>query len=108
MAITKEPARIPTGDLDTDRAIDVVRSSIGSMLREPIMTARTFLVTLVDATTLVTKHGLGRRLVTFSLTPVKGATTPGQVDWIAGDDTTEVRLQANGYGATVTAILTVY
>jgi hypothetical protein len=96
-----DPLRLTTGDLDVDRALDEVRRSLQSVARDPYINGRDVAVTLPDATAVVVQHGLGRTMVGYSQSPVKGAVTVGMVQETARD-ARSVTLTATGYGATVT------
>jgi hypothetical protein len=105
----REPARIPVGDRDVERALDEHRNSIIALARDPFINARTIEVTLPDATTVRVRHKLGRAFTNFVLSPPKGPSTSGRIEELtSGDPTSEIWLEANGYGATITVRLTVW
>jgi hypothetical protein len=105
----REPARIPVGDRDVERALDEIRNAHIALARDPFINARTFEVTLPDATTVRVRHKLGRAFTNYSLSAPKGAVTSGRIEELTPDDpSAEIWLEANGYGATVTVRMTVH
>lgn len=109
MTTKREPAHIPVGDRDVDRALEEHRASIVALARDPFINARTIEVTLPNATTVRVRHKLERAFTNYFLSAPKGAVTSGHIEELTpGDPTVEIWLQANGYGATVTVRMTVY
>jgi hypothetical protein len=101
--------RIRVDDVKTQAALEEHARSVSDVSRDPILQRRTVTITLVNATTLKIKHGLGRTFESYSLSAPIGATAVGLIEEIAGaDPATEIWLQANGMGATVTVRVTVW
>lgn len=96
-------------DPDTHRAVAQVAKAHDDLARDPVLDRRVITVTLPDATTVKTRHLLGRRYEAYSLTAPRGAVSTGRIDDIEPTDgSDDIWLQANGYGATVTVRMTVY
>jgi hypothetical protein len=101
--------RIRVDDPKTQAALEEHARSVGDVSRDPILQRRTVTITLVNATTLKIKHGLGRTFENYLLSAPIGATAVGLIEEMPGaDPATEIWLQANGMGATVTVRLTVW
>lgn len=100
--------RIKVEAKDAAAALEEHARAITDVGNDPILRRRTFEITLVNATTLKVKHGLGRTLENYYLSAPIGATAVGLIEEMPGaDPATEVWLQANGMGATVKCRMTV-
>jgi hypothetical protein len=107
--VTRLVSRRPIKDPEVERAVQVVARAHDDLAMNPILTRQVITITLPNATTVKTKHKLGRKYEAYSLTAPRGATTSGRiVDIEPTDGTDDIWLQANGYGATVTVRMTVY
>lgn len=101
--------RVPIADEAVHRAVAAVANAHDDVARDPVLGRRVITVTLPDATTVKTKHKLGRKYEAYHLSAPRGAASAGRIDDIEPTDgTNDIWLQANGYGATVTVTMTVY
>jgi hypothetical protein len=91
---------------DADKAVGECVRSIRDIRRE--LVSNTVEVTLPNATAVTVKTKLGRKWTSYSLSAVSGAVAAGYINELTPDDrTTDIKLQATGFGATVTVRLTV-
>jgi len=105
----RSPVRIPTGDKDTDKAIEEVRRSTVLLCTDPFLSGRDMEVTLVNAVELAIAHRLGRRFVGYALSAPMGATSSGRIVEREPDiDRATIYLTATGYGATITVRIRVW
>lgn len=97
-------------DKNTDRAIEDIRDLLDAVSESPIANGIHIAdVELVDGVAKDVFHGLGRRYQNFLYGSVEGATSSGRIQRVAGaDDFRFVRIQADGWGATITVRLWVY
>ena len=101
--------RLRVKDPDAQAALEQHARVISDVGRDPMLNRRTVTVTLPNATTVKTKHGLGRTFENYILSAPIGATAVGLIEEMPGaDPASEIWLQANGMGATVTVRMTVY
>ncbi len=64
---------------------------------------------LDDGVARLIPHGLGREWIGWKISNLEGAVTPGVIQHVPGEDTTKfLRIQADGYGATVTVSVEVF
>lgn len=73
-----------------------------------MLNSRTIEVNLANGVAAKVRHGLGRPFTNYYLSAPRGAVASGYVVELAGDDSSEIVLTANGYGATITVRITVY
>jgi hypothetical protein len=105
----REPARIPVGDRDVERAIDEVRRAVVDVTRDPYLDGRDIEATLADGVEVAVKHGLGRPFTSYSASYPIGATTTGRiVERAPNADRLAIHLTATGWGATITIRLRVW
>lgn len=97
---TRKPARIPTGDREVDRAFDGLIQSIDEQ-----RTALDWVVvsaTLANGVTTRVAHKLGRMPKAMPMPSViAGASSSGRIDFVSMNEN-EFKVEANGYGATIT------
>lgn len=106
---TRLVKRVPIPDPVIHRAVTEVAHAHDDLARDPVLGRQVIEITLPDATTVKTKHRLGRKFEAYHLSAPRGAIAAGRIDDIAPTDgTNDIWLQANGYGATVTVKMTVY
>ena len=100
MTLSARPARAP-GNIERQVA-DHTRA-LDEFSREPMFTGRVITVNLANAVRTSVRHGLGRQFTAYYLSAPKGAAAAGYIVEAAdGNDSEEVVLTANGYGATIT------
>lgn len=103
--IAGRPPRAPG---NPDRQLAEHRRAIDTVMRDPMLNARTIVVNLPVATTIHVRHGLGRPFTNYYLSAPQGATASGRIVESPGDDSREVVLTATGYGATITVRMTIF
>jgi hypothetical protein len=96
--------RIVVQDQATQRALLEHERVLGELVDEN-PTHTVVEANLPDATAVTVRHGLGRRMKFFSVSPPIGATATGRIVRSVGDDSNHVILTATGFGATVTVLL---
>ena len=98
------PQRIPTGDVQIDRAVDAVRLPLAELVGVPVLGGVLLTdIDLPDGVTVRVNHGLGRKWRGWIIASMRGASTSGRIqDADADDNARQLWLKADGYGATVT------
>jgi hypothetical protein len=102
--MARRPQRIVVPDQTVQRALLEHERVIGELVDENL-THTVVEANLPDATAVTVRHGLGRTMRFFAVSPPIGATATGRIVRTPGDDSNHVILTATGFGATVTVLL---
>lgn len=102
----QDPPRITVKDNLVQMALEEIRRALIELARDKRF-VDVLKVSLPNNTQVKINHGLGREIRHYSMTAPIGASTVGMIQEISRT-TTQLTLEATGYGATVTVDLRVW